>query len=77
MHLDAVLIIISMQCTFITATHILTRFLYCTIPDHIDGTVIQHATNNVDAHTHCAYVFLSMKAIFTVLLLMLIMYVES
>ena len=57
MHLDVVLIIISMQCTFTTATHILNIFLYCTIPDHIDGTVIQHATNNVDTCTHCAYLF--------------------
>ena len=29
------------------------------VSDHADGTVIQHATSNVDACTHCAYLFFS------------------
>ena len=32
-------------------------FVYCIISDHTDSTVIQRATNNVDACTHCAYLF--------------------
>ena len=51
---------ILMQWIPITATHILTILftvlLYLII--YIDGTVIQHATNNVDACTHCAHLFL-------------------
>ena len=52
-----------MQWIPITATHILTIvftvLLYLII--YIDGTVIQHATNNVDACTHCAYLFLYLR----------------
>ena len=33
-------------------------FVYCIISDHTDGTVVQRATNNVDACTQCAYLFL-------------------
>ena len=51
---------ILMQWISITAIHILTIFLtvllYLII--YIDDIVIQHATNNVDACTHCAYLFL-------------------
>ena len=32
-------------------------FVYCIISDHTDGKVIHNATNNVDACTHCAYLF--------------------
>ena len=28
------------------------------VSDHTDGTLIQHVANNVDACTHCAYLFL-------------------
>ena len=47
-----------MQLTSITAINILTMFVYCIISDHTDGTVVQRATNNVDACTQCAYLFL-------------------
>ena len=33
-------------------------YVRCNISDHTDGTVMQRATNNVDACTHCAYLFL-------------------
>ena len=46
-----------MQWTSITVINILTMFVYCIISDHTDGTVTQQATNNVDAFTHCAYLF--------------------
>ena len=46
-----------MQWKSITVINILTMFVYCIISDHTDGTVIQRATNNVDACTHCAYQF--------------------
>ena len=46
-----------MQLTSITAITILTMFVYCIISDHTDGTVVQRATNNVDACTQCAYLF--------------------
>ena len=56
-----------MQWISITATHILTIFLivllYLII--YIDDIVIQHATNNVDACTHCAYLFLDVAGIDT------------
>ena len=32
-------------------------FVYCIISDHTDGTVVQRATNNVDACTQRAYLF--------------------
>ena len=47
-----------MQWKSITVINILTMFVYCIISDHTDGTVIQRATNNVDACRHCAYLFL-------------------
>ena len=47
-----------MQWTSITAINILTMFVGCIMSDHTDGRVIQRATNNVDACTHCAYLFL-------------------
>ena len=47
-----------MPLTSITAITILTMFVYCIISDHTDGTVVQRATNNVDACTQCAYLFL-------------------
>ena len=47
-----------MQWTSITAINILTMFVFCIISGHTDGTVIQRVTNNVDACTHCAYLFL-------------------
>ena len=51
-----------MQLTSITVINILTmfvnQFVYCIISDHTDGTVVQRATNNVDACTQCAYLFL-------------------
>ena len=50
-----------MQLTSITVINILTmfvsQFVYCIISDHTDGTVVQRATNNVDACTQCAYLF--------------------
>ena len=48
-----------MQRISITATHILTIFLTVLLYliTYIDDIVIQHATNNVDACTHCAYLF--------------------
>ena len=50
-----------MQWTPITATHILTIFLTVLLYliMYIDGTVIQYATDNVDACTHCVYLFIS------------------
>ena len=33
-------------------------YVYCIISDHTDGKVVQRATNNVDACTQCAYLFL-------------------
>ena len=45
-----------MQWTSITPINILT--MCGVIFDHTDGTVIQRATNNLDACTHCAYLFL-------------------
>ena len=50
-----------MQLTSITAITILTMFVYCIISDHTDGTVVQRATNNVDACTQCAYLFFYLK----------------
>ena len=51
-----------MQLTSITVINILTmfvsQFVYCIISDHTDGTAVQRATNNVDACTQCAYLFL-------------------
>ena len=35
-----------------------SQFVYCIISDHTDGTAVQRATNNVDACTQCAYLFL-------------------
>ena len=49
-----------MQWTSITVIHILTMFVFYMISDHTDSTVIQHAASNVDAFTHCAYLFLTM-----------------
>ena len=46
-------------------------YVCCNIFDHTDGTVIQRATNNVDACTHCAYLFL--KLITDVILLTKVM----
>ena len=48
------------QLTSITAINILTMFVYCIISDHTDGTVVQRATNNLDACTLCAYLFFVM-----------------
>ena len=51
-----------MQLTSITVINILTmfvsQFVCCIISDHTDGTAVQRATNNVDACTQCAYLFL-------------------
>ena len=47
-----------MQWTSITAINIFTMFVYYIMSNHTDGEVIQNATNNVDACTHCAYLFL-------------------
>ena len=47
-----------MQWASIHTISILTMIVYCIISDHTDGKVIQNATNNVDACTHCAYLFL-------------------
>ena len=46
-----------MQWKSITVINILTMFVYCIISDHTDGTVIQRGTNNIDACTHCSYLF--------------------
>ena len=46
-----------MQLTSISAITVLTMFVYCILSDHTDGTVVQRATNNVDACTQCAYLF--------------------
>ena len=35
-----------------------SQFVCCIISDHTDGTAVQRATNNVDACTQCAYLFL-------------------
>ena len=53
-----------MQLTSITVMNILTmfvsQFVYCIIlSDHTDGAVVQRVTNNVDACTQCAYLFLN------------------
>ena len=53
-----------MQWTSITVIHILTMFGFYIISDHTDGTVIQHAARNVDACTHCAYLFLILSGKF-------------
>ena len=53
---------ILMQWTSITVINILTMFVYCIISDHTDSTVIQRATNNVDACTHWRTYFLHVRA---------------
>ena len=55
-----------MQLTSITAINILTMFVYCIISNHTDGTVVQRATNNVDACTQCAYLFFQLRRPFCI-----------
>ena len=40
-----------------------SQFVCCIISDHTDGTAVQRATNNVDACTQCAYLFLLIASV--------------